>query len=112
MLPIPRDTPVQRINLLQVVNNCFIAVPGAFAPNGDGLNDYLYTLNAYKVTVLTFRVYSRYGQLLFETTDWMKKWDGNSIGSPVPAGVYVWQLTYTDAGNKRMVLYGLTVLIR
>ena len=97
---------------LKVENNCFIAVPTAFTPNGDGLNDYLYPLNAYKATYLTFRVFNRYGQLVFETTDWTKKWDGNREGKPMPADVYVWQLNYTDAWNKRISLKGSTLLIR
>jgi gliding motility-associated-like protein len=72
-------------HVLKVENNCYIAVPNAFKPNGDGLNDYLYPLNAYKATDLTFRVFNRYGQLVFETTDWTKKWDGTKDGDPMPA---------------------------
>ena len=99
-------------HILKVENNCYIAVPTAFTPNGDGLNDYLYPLNAYKATNLTFRVFNRYGQLVFETADWTKKWDGNRDGGPMPADVYVWMLTYTDQSNKKISLKGSTLLIR
>ena len=99
-------------HVLKVENNCYITVPTAFTPNGDGLNDYLYPLNAYKATDLTFRVFNRYGQLVFETTDWTKKWDGNRDGYPMPADVYVWMLTYTDPLDKRISLKGSTFLIR
>ena len=99
-------------HVMKVENNCYIAVPTAFTPNGDGVNDYLYPLNAYKATDLTFRVFNRYGQLVFETTDWTKKWDGNNNGNPMPADVYVWMLSYTDPSGKKISLKGSTLLIR
>ena len=99
-------------HILKVENNCYIAVPNAFTPNGDGLNDYLYPLNAYKATDLQFSVYSRYGQLVFKTTDWTKKWDGTKNGEAMPGDVYVWTLNYNDASGKRVSLKGSTLLIR
>ena len=70
------------INNLKVLKSCYIAVPNAFTPNGDGLNDYLYPLNAYKADNLEFSVYNRVGQLVFHTNDWTKKWDGTIKGNP------------------------------
>ena len=97
---------------LKVEGNCYIAVPTAFTPNGDGLNDYLYPLNAYKATNLTFRVYNRFGELIYETKDWTKKWDGTKNSMQQPAGTYIWILDYNDAANKKVSLRGTTVLIR
>ncbi|MFI5186880.1 MAG: gliding motility-associated C-terminal domain-containing protein [Chitinophagales bacterium] len=99
-------------HLIKVVDNCYIAVPNAFTPNGDGLNDYLYPLNAYKATNLLFSVYDRSGQLIFETRDWTNKWDGKINGIPQPTGVYVWMLVYNDERGKKISLKGTTVLIR
>ncbi len=53
-------------HILKVERNCYIAVPSAFTPNGDGLNDYLYPINAYKTTNLIFRVYNRFGELVLK----------------------------------------------
>jgi gliding motility-associated-like protein len=97
---------------LTVVDNCYIAVPSAFTPNSDGLNDYLYPLNAYKATDLSFRVYNRLGQIVFKTKDWNSKWDGKIGGLEQSTGVYVWMLNYTDAVGKRISLKGTTLLIR
>jgi gliding motility-associated-like protein len=98
---------------LKVLYNCYIAVPTAFTPNGDGLNDFLYPLNAYKADNLEFRVYNRYGQLVFETKDWTRKWDGKINGNPQGSGTYVWMLSYTDRDTgKKFALKGTTVLIR
>ncbi|HEY2722589.1 MAG TPA: gliding motility-associated C-terminal domain-containing protein, partial [Chitinophagaceae bacterium] len=99
-------------HFLKVVDNCYIAVPNAFTPNGDGLNDYLYPLNAYKATNLLFRVYDRNGQLVFETRDWTRKWDGKIKGVPQSTGVYVWMLEYRDERGRKVSLKGTTVLIR
>ena len=97
---------------VKAVNNCYIAVPSAFTPNHDGLNDYLYPLNAYKATNLIFRIYNRFGSLVFETRDWTRKWDGTISGMPQPAGTYVWTLNYVDENNTKISLKGTTVLLR
>ncbi|HZE86036.1 MAG TPA: gliding motility-associated C-terminal domain-containing protein [Puia sp.] len=97
---------------IKSVNNCHIGVPSAFTPNGDGNNDYLYPLNAYKATGLVFRVFSRNGQLVFETRNWTKKWDGTINGARQLPGVYVWVLDYTDADGRKVALKGTTILIR
>lgn len=101
------------VKYLKVANNCRIAVPSAFTPNNDGLNDYLYPLNAYKASNLTFTLFNRQGQQLFSTKDWTYKWDGTFKGAQQDAGVYIWQLQYTDADTgKQLTSKGTTVLIR
>ena len=103
------DTATQKI---EVPPSCYIAVPNAFTPNGDGLNDYLYPLAAYKATDLLFRVFNRVGQLVFETRDWTKRWDGKFKGQPADLGTYVWILTYTNIDSGKMVQQkGTTVLL-
>jgi gliding motility-associated-like protein len=104
------DTATQVIDVLK---SCFIAVPGAFTPNGDGVNDYLYPLNALKAVDLQFKVYNRWGQMVFETTNWLVKWDGTMGGRPQPAGAYAWFLSYTDSDTgKRIFQKGTSLLIR
>ena len=104
------DSTIQKV---RVINNCFIAVPGAFTPNNDGLNDFLYPLNAYKAVDLRFSVYNRFGQLMFTTSDWTNKWDGSFKGQPAEPGSYVWLLKYTDKDTGKKVLQkGSSILIR
>jgi gliding motility-associated-like protein len=104
------DTAAQAVDVLR---SCYIAVPSAFTPNGDGVNDYLYPLNAYKADNLDFRVYNRYGELIFESRDWTQKWDGRLGGQPQPSGTYVWTLQYTDRDSGRhFSLRGTSILIR
>jgi len=100
-------------HLIKVVPSCYIDVPTAFSPNGDGVNDYLYPLNGYKAINLKFAVYNRLGQLIFETNDWRHKWDGTLGGRPQGIGTYVWMLSYThkETGEK-VFKKGVAVLVR
>jgi gliding motility-associated-like protein len=99
--------------IVRVLNTCYITVPNAFTPNGDGNNDDLYPLNAIKAEQLEFKVYNRLGQLIFSTTDWTKHWNGTYKGNVLAAGTFVWTLKYYDADKKKQVfLKGNTVLIR
>lgn len=102
---------VQKV--IRVLNGCNIAVPTAFTPNADGLNDYLYPLNAIKADQLEFRVYNRNGQLLFIGRDWTHRWDGRVNGILQETGVFAWTLSYIErASRKRVYLKGTTLLVR
>lgn len=100
------------VHPLKAVNNCYIAVPSAFTPDGDGLNDFLYPMNAYKATGLLFVVYNRAGNLVFKTSNWLNKWDGTFKGNPQDPGSYIWMLSYTDENGKKISLKGTVVLLR
>ncbi len=97
---------------VKVVFSCFIAVPKAFTPNNDGVNDYLYPLSAYKARQLQFSIYNRFGQLLFQTNDWTQKWDGRFKGQGADPGTYVWMLNYIDETGKKVFQKGTSILIR
>jgi gliding motility-associated-like protein len=98
---------------LKMTEICLIKVPTAFTPNGDGLNDYLYPLNAYKAGGLTFKIYNKLGKVVFQSNDYASKWDGNTSGEKQPAGTYIWTLDYTDKETrKKMSLKGTAVMIR
>ena len=74
---------------ISVVNGSEIYLPGAFTPNGDVLNS---TYKALPVGISKFkflRIYNRFGQQLFATTDYTKGWDGTWKGAPQATGVYV-----------------------
>lgn len=98
---------------MKVYSSCYLAVPTAFTPNNDGKNDYLYPLNAIKAEHLDFKVFNRWGQLIFHTKNWKQGWDGKYKGSVQPGGVYVWFLTYVDRDTKQpRQMKGTVALIR
>lgn len=104
------DTTSRKVRVLK---SCYIAVPNAFSPNDDGFNDLFSPINAFKADDLDFRVYNRWGLLVFKTNDWTKKWNGKIDGIPQPVGVFVWTFSYThhDTG-KKYTLKGTVTLIR
>jgi gliding motility-associated-like protein len=98
---------------VKVYVSCYLAVPTGFTPNGDSNNDYLRVLNAVKAEKLEFKVFNRWGQLLFKTTDWKQGWDGTFNKVAQPSGVYVWFLSYTDRDTReRREQKGTATLIR
>jgi gliding motility-associated-like protein len=98
---------------IKILSSCIIAVPTAFTPNNDGLNDYLYPLNALKAEKLDFRIFNRWGQMLFHSNDWTNKWDGRVNGIPQATGVYIWMLEYTDKDTRQKhSMRGTSTLIR
>ena len=70
-----------------------INVPNIFTPNEDGINDVL-ALHPSRViqSILTFKIFNRWGELVFETNDLYAKWDGSFKGELLPSGVYVYYL--------------------
>lgn len=71
-----------------------IGVPSAFSPNNDGLNDELRVLGE-GIQSMEFKVYNRYGQLVFETTDQDDGWDGTFKQQRLNQGVFAYTLRYT-----------------
>lgn len=105
-----------RSDLSKPVNiyvSCYLAVPTAFTPNGDGLNDIFHVLNAVKTVDLQLKVYNRWGQLVFQTNDWRNGWDGSYKGQPQPSGIYIWYLSFKDRDtHQARFMKGTTALIR
>lgn len=98
---------------IKVLNVCLIRVPGAFTPNGDGVNELLKALNADLAKNFSFRVFNRFGQLVFSTNNPMEGWDGTFKGNPESSGTYVWMLRYIDPWSGKLVnTKGTSILIR
>jgi len=97
--------------IIKVLNHCLIEVPTAFTPNNDGLNDQFRPHNALKAINYHFRVFNRWGQLVFESRNWMEKWDGRINGQLQATGVYVWVLSYTHRDTGQPVFKKGTVTL-
>lgn len=89
-----------------------ILVPSAFTPNGDGKNDLLHPLTVGISQLHYFRIYNRWGQLLFTTTELGKGWDGIYNGAAQPANSYVYATEGVDYTGKTVFRKGTFVLIR
>jgi gliding motility-associated-like protein len=89
-----------------------IFVPTAFTPNGDGVNDLFRPIGVGIKSIEYFRVYNRWGQLVFSTTINGHGWDGNIGGKPQSTNTYVWIVKGIDYLDKPFLKKGNVTLIR
>ncbi|NJC24582.1 PKD domain-containing protein [Neolewinella antarctica] len=104
------DTLTQnlRLRFVNVVN-----VPNAFTPNGDGLNDAFFPVGSFvEVSDYLFRVWTRWGELIYSTPDPEASWDGTFNGALSPGGGYLWDLEYIDNDEASIRMKGGVVLVR
>ena len=87
-------------------------IPNAFTPNGDGINDVFKPVIIGNVINYEFNVYSRWGQLVFHSTDLTKGWDGFVSGFPLNTSIFVWNCHFRVEGQKLEDKKGIVVLIR
>lgn len=80
-----------------IVPEATIYVPNTFTPNGDGKNDIFFAYGEY-VEDFHMYVFDRWGNLIFESTDILRGWDGRVQGHPNVCQIdtYVWRITYTE----------------
>ena len=97
---------------VKVYNGNTYYVPNSFSPNGDGLNDMFRAIPVGMSNTVYFRVFNRLGEMMFETNQYLKGWDGTFKGKPQPTGVYVWMVGGSDRDNKKVSMQGTVMLIR
>lgn len=92
--------------------NPYVFVPTAFTPNGDGLNDVIRPIAVGVREIKYFRIFNRWGQMIFNTTVNQKGWDGKIKGTPQGNNVFVWMVSAIDYTGKTIFLKGTVTLIR
>lgn len=92
---------------------CELLLPNAFTPNGDGNNETFRPLHPCKMTNFNLRIYNRYGEPVFQTTDQFKGWDGTYNMEKASEGTYVWTASYINSDTQqRIIRKGFVILIR
>ena len=89
----------------------YVFVPNAFSPNGDGENDMLFVRSAI-ATEIEFRVFDRWGELIFETLSSNNGWDGTFRGKLVDPDVYDYYLRAVCVDGEEHIIKGNITLIR
>jgi gliding motility-associated-like protein len=89
-----------------------IFVPSAFTPNNDGHNDLFRAIPVGIAHFEYFRIFSRWGQEVFFTSDSSEGWDGTVNGKNAPIGAYVWMAQGIDYLGNRIARKGTVTLIR
>jgi len=103
---------------VKVITDLQIEVPTGFTPNGDGLNDIFLVYDRFGGTgfqSFDLRVYNRWGELVFHSTDISEGWDGKNMhnSKDMEIGTYVWMLSITKKdGVVEEPMVGNVSLIR
>ena len=107
------------ITVFQSCNNSLIYIPNTFTPNGDGKNDAFRIRGEGIAQVNYFRIYDRWGKLVYEANDVpdpnKAAWNGclkNDSGSPENSGVYVYVFEIQCVTGQTLTGKGNVTLIR
>ena len=85
---------------------------GAITPNGDGKNDRL-LITCASTTVNKFSVFNRWGQLVYEESNYKNGWEGiDKHGTTLPDGGYYWILEVKETNGSTQVYKGSVSIIR
>lgn len=100
---------------IEVANDCYVNIPNAFTPNGDGINDFFFPRQLLSRGLIKFsmNIYNRWGQLVFatETLDG-SGWDGKLNGVDQPSGVFVYVIDATFKDGQEEHHKGNVTLLR
>ncbi|MEO8173948.1 MAG: T9SS type B sorting domain-containing protein, partial [Sediminibacterium sp.] len=90
-----------------------IYVAQGFTPNGDGLNDRAYPILVGAKQLVYFKIFNRWGNLLFQTNDEAPQngWDGKYQGRMQQAGTYTWSAEIIDGNGNTIQKKGSLLLI-
>lgn len=92
-----------------------ITIPNIFTPNGDGSND-TFEVQVTGASYYHLRIFNRWGDLIWESKDPMKRWNGSANQSDVPDSVYYWLIEALDFQNRPMLdagsSHGSVMLVR
>ena len=97
---------------VQLFDKISILVPTAFTPNGDGKNDRLSPILIGIDKMEYFRIWNRWGVLVFETKTPKPGWDGTYNGIKQEPGTFVWEATALGIGGVIVKKEGLVTLLR
>jgi gliding motility-associated-like protein len=98
-------------NLETIIQEVKIFVPNAFSPNGDGLND-IFEVKGRFQNNFSLLILNRWGEIVFESNDPRKGWNGQVNGKPAITGVYAYRLRATDEQGRRYETTGTLTLLK
>jgi gliding motility-associated-like protein len=89
----------------------YVFIPNAFSPNGDSENDVLYVRGIW-IEKMIFRIFDRWGEMVFESTDPTIGWDGTFRGRKLDPDVYDFYLDVTCIGGLQSITKGNVTLMK
>jgi gliding motility-associated-like protein len=92
-----------------MVQNLLDETPNAFTPNGDGLNETFRPIIDCIPDVYLLQIFNRWGEMVFQTENYLDAWDGTYKGQPAPVDTYIWTV---NSNNVQKAYKGDVTLIR
>jgi gliding motility-associated-like protein len=108
----PQGCSVTDTLVVRIFTRQEIYIPDAFSPNWDGINDILIPRLSGIASLIYFKVYDRWGQLVYETEKKNAGWDGTYRGTKQPVDTYIWVAEGIGMDGNRIKKRGSTILIR
>jgi gliding motility-associated-like protein len=102
---------------IYITNDDAVRVPTGFTPNCDFNNDILTVYGRENVKIIEFKVYDRWGELMYSNEDFLVNdddlgWNGTFRDQEMPPGVYTWYVKAELTNGFAEVYSGNTTLIR
>jgi gliding motility-associated-like protein len=105
-------TYASRSNTIELIQTPVMRVPNAYSDNGDGLND-SWAIRSIYVKDFLLKIYNKWGQLVFESTDKNIRWNGKSWDErQLPADVYIYHIEYTGYDDSAYSINGNLTILR
>lgn len=101
-----------QINVLETCDENLIKIQNTFTPNQDGINDFFTLRNNDFLQMQRIRIYSRTGELVYESNNISDSWDGTFNGSVLNSGVYVYYIEAKCASGEPIILKGNITLLK
>ena len=95
-----------------LVKDSAFELPNAFTPDGDGVNDRFRLLKNQGVTIVEFRVFNRWGQMVYDNESGDAGWDGNYKGKQSPSDAYAYVILLRLGDGQEVLLKGEVTLLR
>jgi gliding motility-associated-like protein len=111
VLAVSSKGQVSYSNYYTLQREASVYVPDAFTPNGDGTNDVFIAKGVF-AEKFSMSVFSRWGDVIYATSDKTKGWDGTASGQSLPAGQYLYRIEVQDVTGRKTVRSGAVLLIR
>lgn len=105
------ESPKIKVNI-NLIKDSYFAIPKAFTPNADNRNDRLIVNVIGNITLKWFRIYNKWGNLVFETRMLQDSWDGYFNGKLQNTGGFIWIAEGLDFRGRQVLEKGSFVLIR
>jgi gliding motility-associated-like protein len=100
---------------ITITRDCYLNIPNAFSPDGDGLNDYFLPRELLSAGLKTFKmdIYNRWGENIFTTSSIDGRgWDGKYNGVPQVMATYVYVIDAEFDNNLKKTFKGNVILVR